>query len=236
MHKLLLTTFAISSLLIANLQAEEEKKDTKHKPATEGAELGKWTQDFDAAVKLAGDKNKPIFVNFTGSDWCGWCIMMDKKVFAQQEWQDFAKENLLLVTIDFPRDKSIVPGEFKHRNEKLQAKYGVRGFPTFIMLDQDGETQVGQLGASQDVTPKSFIQQVEDVLRFTKSGIASFTAELSEEKTKEYKGLLAAHKAAEKKLTDWLETRPQRNDENIKKFTAMREEITAAKAKIKSFK
>jgi thioredoxin-related protein len=236
MHKLLLTTFAISTLLIASIHAEEENSANNHKPATEGAELGKWTQDFDAAVKLAGEKSKPIFINFTGSDWCGWCKLMDKKVFAAKEWQDYAKENLLLVTIDFPRDKSIVPGKFVHRNEKLQSKYGVRGFPTFIVLDQDGETKVGQLGASQDVTPKSFVQQVEDVLRFTKSGIASFTAELSEGKTKEYKELLAALKAAEKKLTDWLETRPQRNDENIKKFTAMREDITAAKAKIKSFK
>jgi len=233
MHKLLFSLLAFSAILLSGIHAEEK---ATHKPVTDGAELGKWTQDFDAAVKLAGEKNKPILVNFTGSDWCGWCKLMDKKVFAEKQWQEFAKENILLVTIDFPRDKSIVPAKYKHRNEKLQAKFGVRGFPTFIVLDQDGETQVGQLGASQDVSPKSFIQQVEDVLRFTKSGIASVIEKLSEEKAKEYKGLLAEHKAAEKNLMDWLETRPQRNEENIKKFTAMREAITAAQAKIKSFK
>ena len=224
---------ALTAGLVLSVQAEEE---AKHEVATKGAELGKWTQDFDAAVKLAGEQKKAILVNFTGSDWCGWCKLMDKKVFAEEEWQNYAKDNLLLVTIDFPRDKSIVPGDFKHRNEKLQKQFGVRGFPTYIMLDQDGETKVGQLGASREATPKNFIQQVEDVLRFTKSGIAKFTADLPEEKAKEYKDLLTGLKSAEKKLTDWLETRPQRTEENTKKYLAFQEDITSAKAKIKSFK
>ena len=233
MRKLLSSLIALSAGLVLSVQAEEE---AKHKPVTKGAELGKWTQDFDAAVKLAEEKNKAILINFTGSDWCGWCKLMDKKVFADTTWEDYAKDNLLLVTIDFPRDKSIVPAEYKHRNEKLQKQFGVRSFPTYVILDQDGETKVGQLGASQEATPKNFIQQVEEVLRFTKSGIAKFTADFSEEKANEYNELLAGLKTAEKKLLDWLDTRPQRNEENLKKFTAFQEDITAAKAKIKSFK
>ena len=233
MRKLLSSLVALSVGLVLSVQAEEE---AKHAIATDGAELGKWTQDFDAAVKLAGEKNKAILINFTGSDWCGWCKLMDKKVFADDQFVGYAKENLLLVTIDFPRDKSIVPEKYNHRNEKLKKEYGVRGFPTYVILDEDGETKVGQLGASQEATPKTFIQQVEDVLRFTKSGIAKFTADFSEEKTKEYQDLLSGLTSAEKKLMDWLGTRPPRNEENLKKFTAFQEDITAAKAKIKSFK
>jgi thioredoxin-related protein len=230
MRLLISSLLAISASFVA-LHAEK----AAHKPATEGAQLGQWTQDWDAAVNLAAEKNKAILVNFTGSDWCGWCKLMDKKVFAEEQWVDYAKENLLLVTIDFPRDKSIVPKKYKERNEKLKNQFGVRGFPTYILLDQDGETKVGKLGASREATPKNFIQQVEEVLRFTASGIAKFTEGMPEEKVEEYKGLLAAHKAAEKKLMDWLDTRPQRTEENTKKFHAFQEDITSAKAKIKSF-
>ena len=76
---------------------------------TEGAKVGHWTMDFDAAKKMAAEKNLPLMLNFTGSDWCGWCKLMDKNVFAEKEWQDYAGENALLVTLDFPKDKSIVP-------------------------------------------------------------------------------------------------------------------------------
>ena len=74
----------------------------------EGASVGIWTMDFDAAVKLAGEKNLPLMLNFTGSDWCGWCKLMDKNVFAEEVWKTYAKENVLLVTLDFPQDKSVV--------------------------------------------------------------------------------------------------------------------------------
>ena len=77
--------------------------------ATSGAELGKWTMDFDAAKTLAAEKEVPILINFTGSDWCGWCKLMDREVFSKAEWQQYAAESLVLVWIDFPRDKALVP-------------------------------------------------------------------------------------------------------------------------------
>jgi thioredoxin-related protein len=227
-----LFSLAIASLTLTLANAEP---GAGHKPATEGAEPGKWTQDFDAATKLAKEKNLPIFINFTGSDWCGWCKLMDKKVFAEPEWETYAKENLLLVTVDFPKNKNLVPEKYVERNNKLKTQYGVGGFPTFIVLDEDGKTKVGQLGASRDVSPKSFIQQVKGVLRFTESGIKSATAKLSEEKAGEYKELLAAHKNAKQGLDDWLKTRPVRNDENLKKFNNFKEEIQDTLAKIESF-
>ena len=64
-------------------------------------------------------------LNFTGSDWCGWCKLMDKEVFAKDEWKTFAAENVVLVTLDFPKDKSIVPEKYVARNKELQE--AVRG-------------------------------------------------------------------------------------------------------------
>ena len=81
-------------------------------PATEGAKVGEWTMDFDAAKTLAKEKNLPILMNFTGSDWCGWCKVMDRSVFSKPKWDAYAKKNLVLVFIDFPQNKALVPMHF----------------------------------------------------------------------------------------------------------------------------
>ncbi len=133
--------------------------------AKEGAQAGKWTMDYDAALKLAKEKNLPILINFTGSDWCGWCKLMDESVFAKKEWQEYAAEKLVLVTIDFPQDQSIVPQKWVARNEELSAKWGIKGYPTYVLLASDGAKEIARLGAGRDKTPESFIQEVEDALK-----------------------------------------------------------------------
>ena len=132
--------------------------------AKKGAEVGVWTQDFDAAKKLAAEKKLPLFVNFTGSDWCGWCKLMDRQVFSTAAWKDWAKDKLVLAYINFPRNAKLVPKEYVQRNNDLQRKFHVRGYPTYIILYTDGETVWGQLGASRDANPEDFIAKVEKIL------------------------------------------------------------------------
>ena len=133
--------------------------------AVSGAEVGKWTQDYDAAQKLAAEKKLPILINFTGSDWCGWCMLMDKKVFSQDEWKNFAKDNVVLAYINFPRNKALVPMHFVTRNSQLAEKYGIKGYPTYIVLSSDGKTVLGKLGASRDANPKDFIAKFNALIK-----------------------------------------------------------------------
>lgn len=132
-------------------------------PMTEGAEPGVWTMDMPAAQTLAKEKSLPILINFTGSDWCGWCKLMDKKVFSQQAWQDYAKENVVTVWVDSPRDESLVPEALRPKAEALRETYDVQGFPTYVVLNAEGK-ELGRLGASQDATPESFIAELKGVL------------------------------------------------------------------------
>lgn len=148
----------IAFALALTLAAFTVKAEEAVKPATSGATPGEWTMDFDAAKKVAAEKKLPLFINFTGSDWCGWCKLMDASVFSKEAWKAYAKENLLLVWIDFPRDATLVPEQFKSRNETLQREFGVRGFPTYIVLESDATTSLGQLGASREATPETFIR------------------------------------------------------------------------------
>ena len=161
------------SAVVMNVQAAD-------KIELEGAKVGVWTMDYDAAVELAGEKKLPLILNFTGSDWCGWCKLMDKNVFAEEVWKTYAKDNVLLVTLDFPRDKSIVPEKYVKRNEKLQEQFGVRGFPTYVVLDNDGKTKLGQLGAGRDKTPSTFIDEFKGVVRMSAGAIEAFLKDFAE--------------------------------------------------------
>lgn len=100
-----------------------------------------WEPDFNNAKKIAKEKNELILLNFSGSDWCGPCIVLRKNYLESQAFTDMAKENLVMVNADFPRKKSNIgtPGQVK-RNEGLAEIYNKEGsFPLTLLLDSDGK-------------------------------------------------------------------------------------------------
>jgi len=96
-----------------------------------------WLTDLDEAKKVAAKEKKDILVDFTGSDWCGWCIRLKKEVFDQPEFAEASKK-FVLVELDFPRGKKQSP-EVKAKNEALAKHYAISGFPTILLLDAQGE-------------------------------------------------------------------------------------------------
>ena len=121
------------------------------------AELA-WTTDLPKAQAKAKTEKKFVMLDFTGSDWCGWCIKLNKEVFNTQEFIDYAKKNIVPVEIDFPNKKA-QSAEVKKANQELQQKYGIKGYPTIIVLDGEGK-KVGQLGYMKG-GPKAFISELE---------------------------------------------------------------------------
>ncbi len=97
-----------------------------------------WTTDFEAAKKQAAESKKNLLVNFTGSDWCGWCIKLKEEVFNKEEFIQAAQKDYLLVKIDLPRDKSNQSAETQAQNAKLASSYQVQGYPTILLLDAEG--------------------------------------------------------------------------------------------------
>jgi len=96
-----------------------------------------WITDLEKAKEIASSEDKYILINFTGSDWCGWCKRLNREVFRQSEFKSFAEENLVLVELDFPRFKD-QSAALKSANEKLRRHYRVQGFPTILLTDEDG--------------------------------------------------------------------------------------------------
>ena len=96
-----------------------------------------WLTDLDEGIKVAKAEKKAILVDFTGSDWCGWCIRLKKEVFDQKEFA-VATNDFVLVELDYPQKKK-QSAEVKAKNKVLAEKFGIEGFPTILLLDANGE-------------------------------------------------------------------------------------------------
>jgi len=100
-----------------------------------------WETDYEKAIKMATEQNKVVLINFSGSDWCGWCKRLDREVFSKEAFKTFADEKLVLLKVDFPKFTKL-PKEQEDRNWALYEKYNVMGFPTILVVDKSGNTKV----------------------------------------------------------------------------------------------
>ena len=139
----------------------DRAKSAGTKPAA-GPVVKGWTEDLELAMKFAARTKRAIVLDFTGSDWCGWCIKLHDEVFSKDAFKDYADKNLVLVAIDFPRSKKL-PDEIKQRNSKLARQYSVRGFPTIVILDSTGKKVLGRTGYVSG-GPQAFIAGVKKIL------------------------------------------------------------------------
>ena len=117
---------------------------------------GVWQSDYKQALAQAAQENKRVLLNFAGSDWCPFCVRMDKEVLNQPAFKKFAARNLILVMLDFPRRKQLPPAEAE-QNLKLQKKFDVEGFPTYVLLDPSGKEVRRQVGYLEG-GPSEFIK------------------------------------------------------------------------------
>jgi len=140
--RLFLAAAAVSAVFISCARAESD-----------------WLHDYNKAQEEAKANHKLLFLNFTGSDWCGWCIKLDKDIFSQPQFKNYEHENLVLVELDFPRRKS-QPTEEKKQNVQLARQYEVLGFPTIVVLNSNGQ-KVWQFDGYFPGGPEAFIAQLQ---------------------------------------------------------------------------
>ena len=120
-----------------------------------------WLTDYEAALEKAKKEKKYVLVDFSGSDWCGWCIKLDKEVFQKKEFQSYAEKNLVMVLLDFPR-RTKISSKLKKQNNELMKKFGVRGFPTVLVLSPEGKL-VKKTGY-QKGGPGSYVKHIKGII------------------------------------------------------------------------
>ncbi len=103
-----------------------------------------WYTDFQKANEESIKTGKPIFGFFTGSDWCGWCIRLQKAVFSKDEFINWASEKVILLELDFPK-RTAQPENIKNQNAQLAKAFNVRGYPTVWIFKTTHNSETNQI-------------------------------------------------------------------------------------------
>lgn len=125
-----------------------------------------WVTDWDEAARESKRTGKPIMMNFTGSDWCGWCMKLKAEVFDTPEFKQWADKTVVLLELDFPKGKKL-PEELQEQNQRLQQKFQVSGYPSIIWADHEGN-QVGTRYGYGKGGPEAWIKAAESNMRPTR--------------------------------------------------------------------
>ena len=139
-----------------------------------------WLTDLEAAKKQAAAENKAILVDFTGSDWCGYCIRLKKNVFDKPEFADYAKDKFVLLEIDVPNNPKF-DRELLKKNRQLCSDFNVSGFPTILVLTPQGEVAGGFVGGKPDLNA---VQAALDPALENVAALAAAEKLTGDEKTK----------------------------------------------------
>ena len=129
----------------------------------------KWETNMEVASQIAMKTKKPLLMFFTGSDWCGWCIRLQNEVLKKPEFAAWAKENVVLVELDYPRRTPQLP-EIQKQNMELQQIFEVRGYPTIWLANptkKDGKTNLEKLGSTGYVAggPEKWLETANQILK-----------------------------------------------------------------------
>ena len=130
--------------------------------ASMAAESG-WLTTYEAAKKQAKEENKPILINFTGTDWCGWCIKIEKEIFSKDEFKAYAKEKLILMEVDFPEKKK-QSDEVKAQNKVLDKEFKIEGYPTIFLIDAEGKKLSEDIGYREGGA-QAYVDHLKELLK-----------------------------------------------------------------------
>jgi thioredoxin-related protein len=124
-----------------------------------------WLTNIEKAQEQAKAEKKLVLLEFTGSDWCPPCKALKKNIFDTEKFKAYAKKNLVLVELDFPRDKSKITKEQSVYNAAQAKKYVVKGYPTVLLLDAGGKELMKKVGFSRGTSAERYIEALKDARR-----------------------------------------------------------------------
>ena len=147
MKKLLFIIFTVFSISCQmNTNSSEESKKI-------------WLTDVSQAIEESKVSGKPIFVFFTGKEWCSWCKKLERQVLSKEGFINYAKENLVLLELDFPRGRRNLP----QKQIELARKFNIKGYPTVILMDSSTK-KIAKTGY-EAMSPEQYVEHVKALLK-----------------------------------------------------------------------
>ena len=166
---------AVSGIWLSGCTSRVEKKTPRAEATPAAVEEVLWQTDFAAAKAKAKAENKLLLVDFTGSDWCGWCIKLKQEVFDKETFKTETPKQFVCVELDFPRKKELSK-ELTEQNARLSDQYKVSGFPTVLVLNPEGEV-IARTGYRPG-GPEEYVKQLGDFVK-TYENVVAIKSQLS---------------------------------------------------------
>ena len=141
---ILFTLFSISCQINTNSSEELEKI---------------WLTDVSQAIEQSKVSGKPIFAFFTGKEWCSWCKKLERQILSKEQFINYAKENLVLLELDFPRGRRNLP----QKQIELARKFNIKGYPTVILMDSS-TNKIAKTGY-EAMSPEQYVDHVKVLLK-----------------------------------------------------------------------
>ncbi len=119
-----------------------------------------WTEDYAKALEKAKAEKKNLLLDFTGSDWCGYCKALDQEVFSTPQFKSWAKDNVVLVKVDFPKHTP-QNAKVKQQNSELKSKFPFSGYPTVLVVDPEGKQLSRAGGYKVGSGPAAYLERLK---------------------------------------------------------------------------
>lgn len=163
-----------------------------------------WVDDFAKAQKTAAKENRDILMDFTGSDWCSWCIQLHTEVFSKDSFKKEAPKHFVLVEVDYPQDKE-QSAALKEQNEKLQKDYRVEGFPTVVLADSKGRPYA--VTGYEEGGPDNYLKNLEKLRKLRETRDATLKKASAADGTEKAKLIMEALKGIDAGLVHTFYTK-----------------------------
>jgi thiol-disulfide isomerase/thioredoxin len=107
-------------------------------------------------METARETGRPVLTIFTGSDWCPHCRTLEDNVLATDAFLDWADGRVVLLMIDLPQHG--ISQAVRSERSQVCIKYGVRTFPSALLIGPDGQKLALQSGYTGQ-TPSTWVAQ-----------------------------------------------------------------------------
>ena len=148
----LLSTLGLAEEAVFPLEQEKEQTASSIKG---------WTENYETALAAAKSENKNLLLLFTGSDWCGYCIVLEREVFSTSKFKNWAGKNVILVKFDFPKTKK-QSDKIKSQNEKLQSEFKPNGYPGVFLVSPEGKVLAKMGGYEVGSGPAKYLKRITE--------------------------------------------------------------------------
>lgn len=112
-------------------------------------------EDWNKALELAKISNKPIVVDFY-TEWCGWCVEMDKKTFQDSMIENRLTNEFIAVKLDAERGIG----------REVAMKYRIHSFPTIGYFQSNGKLIKKIPGFKE---PSNFNEDLDFIISYVNS-------------------------------------------------------------------